>query len=266
MAAALPHRRRLRAVRAALCAGSDEPRPPGWPELRKSATPSRDHPLPPLGLSAEIEFHERGFIVVRKLIPEQMCERMMQGYQRAIEGGRDRKPNDPEGEPLLMQVGGRGRDGTGQPEWEGIPYLERIVAVGKQLMGDDMDFAYDQIIYKPPGTSVELLWHQDAGYGWPGQANARGMTSWLALSPATEAMGSLHFVPGSHKGGIVEHFDCSDWNPVGGALQAAVPEEAGVLVEYEIGDVSRNTPTAAALSCSAPLAPSLLTLAPCCCR
>ena len=97
----------------------------------------------------------------------------------------------------------------------------------------------DQIIYKPPGTSVELLWHQDAGYGWPGQANARGMTSWLALSPATEAMGSLHFVPGSHKGGIVEHFDCSDWNPVGGALQAAVPEEAGVLVEYEIGDVSR---------------------------
>ena len=182
------HGRRLRAVNAALSAGSDEPRPPGWPELRKSATPSRDHPLPPLGLSAEIEFHERGFIVVRKLIPEHMCERMMQGYQRAIEGGRDRKPNDPEGEPLLMQLGGRGRDGTGQPEWEGIPYLERIVAVGKQLMGDDMDFAYDQIIYKPPGTSVELLWHQDAGYGWPGQANARGMTSWLALSPATEAM------------------------------------------------------------------------------
>ena len=48
-------------------------------------------------------------------------------------------------------------------------------------MGDDIEYSYDQLIYKPPGTSVELLFHQDAGYGWPGRANSRGMTSWLAL-------------------------------------------------------------------------------------
>ena len=139
MAGAPVHCRRLRAVHAALSPspGSGEPRPPG---LRKSATtPSCDNRLQPLGPSAEIEFHERGFIVVRKLIPEPMCERMLQGYQRAIEGGRERRPSDPAGEPLLMQLGGRGRDGTGMPEWEDIPYLERIVAVGKQLMGGDME-------------------------------------------------------------------------------------------------------------------------------
>ena len=35
---------------------------------------------------------------------------------------------------------------------------------------------------KVPGfLRGEVPWHQDAGYGWPGQANARGMTSWLAL-------------------------------------------------------------------------------------
>ena len=61
----------------------------------------------------------------------------------------------------------------------------RIVAVGKQLLGDDIEYKYDQLIYKPPGNSVELLWHQDAGYGWPGKANHRSATCWLALSAAT---------------------------------------------------------------------------------
>ena len=30
-----------------------------------------------------------------------------------------------------------------------------------RLMGDDIEYSYDQLIYKPPGTSVELLFHQD---------------------------------------------------------------------------------------------------------
>ena len=43
---------------------------------------------------------------------------------------------------------------------------------------------------------------------------------------------------GSHKQGIVEHYDCSEFNPVGGALQADVDPSAGVLVEYQPGDVT----------------------------
>ena len=46
------------------------------------------------------------------------------------------------------------------------------------------------------------------------------------------------FHSGSHKHGIVEHYDCTDFNPVGGALQADVDPSEGVLVEYEPGDVT----------------------------
>ena len=105
---------------------------------------------------------------------------------------RERTAADPEGEPLMRQLGPPylNIDGCSY-----IGYLERFVSIGKQLMGEDIEYSYDQLIYKPPGSTVELLYHQDAGYGWPGKANARGLTSWLALSEAVEEQGSLWFVP-----------------------------------------------------------------------
>jgi ectoine hydroxylase-related dioxygenase (phytanoyl-CoA dioxygenase family) len=39
-----------------------------------------------------------------------------------------------------------------------------------------------------------------------------------------QQQGSLWFVPGSHKRGIVEHFDASDFNPVGVAIGEYVIE------------------------------------------
>jgi hypothetical protein len=157
--------------------------------------------LPPLHRlsDAEIdEFHDRGFIVVRGLIPQPMVNALRKGYDAVTRGEvpsmplRERTAVDPEGEPLMRQLG---RPYLNIEGWSDVGYLERLVSVGKQLMGEDIEYSYDQLIYKPPGSTVELLYHQDAGYGWPGKANARGLTSWLALSEAVEQQGSLWFVP-----------------------------------------------------------------------
>jgi hypothetical protein len=43
-------------------------------------------------------------------------------------------------------------------------------------------------------------------------------------------------IQGSHKLGIVEHYDATDTNPVGGALQADVDKSTAVLVEYNPGE------------------------------
>jgi hypothetical protein len=153
----------------------------------------------PVLSDAEVrEFHERGFIVCRGLIPRPMVDAMRTGYDAVTRGEvdsmplRERTARDPAGEPLMRQMGNPFRNIEG---WSEIGYLERLVAIGKQLMGDDIEYSYDQLIFKPPGSTVELLYHQDAGYGWPGRANSRGMTSWLALSEAVEEQGSLWFVP-----------------------------------------------------------------------
>jgi phytanoyl-CoA hydroxylase len=170
------------------------------------------------------EFHERGFVHLREFIPEDMLAELREGYDAATRG-----VYDVDGWNQKIAVGDilqLGMPNTHIPGWRGHEYLQRI------------EYKYDQLIYKPPGSEVELLWHQDAGYGWPGKANYRSTTCWLALSEATEEMGSLQFMPGSHKEGIAEHVDATYKNPIGGALEVMVDQDKAVVVEYGPGDVT----------------------------
>lgn len=57
----------------------------------------------------------------------------------------------------------------------------------------------DNLIWKPPGTTGRVQWHQDYAY-WPLSAPS-GLTMWLALDDVTEEMGCLHYIPGSHAEG-----------------------------------------------------------------
>ena len=182
------------------------------------------------------EFHERGFVHVHEFIPHEMLVELRAGYDAATRGEYDVDGwNQKIAAGDILQLG---MPNTHIPGWQRHEYLMRIVQVGKQLLGDDIEYKYDQLIYKPPGSEVELLWHQDAGYGWPGKANYRSTTCWLALSEATEEMGSLQFMPGSHKEGIAEHVDATYKNPIGGALEVMVDQDKAVVVEYGPGDVT----------------------------
>ena len=89
------------------------------------------------------------------------------------------------------------------------------------------------LIFKPPYNEVELLWHQDTGYDWPGAANYRSATCWLALSRVITAMGALQFIPGSRKQGIAEHHESP-----GSYLEVMVDASQAVAVEYEPGDAT----------------------------
>tara|TARA_Y100000588_G_scaffold351729_1_gene403757 strand:+ start:96 stop:344 length:249 start_codon:yes stop_codon:yes gene_type:complete len=50
-------------------------------------------------------------------------------------------------------------------------------------------------------------------------------------------MGSLQFLPGSHRQGVVEHVNAADKTPVGG-LEAEVDASLAEVVEYEAGDAT----------------------------
>jgi len=182
------------------------------------------------------QFHQLGFVHLPAFIPPDMLAEMRAGYDAATRGEYDVDGwNQKIAAGDILQLG---MPNAHIPGWKSHAYLDRIVEVGKQLLGDDLEYKYDQLIYKPPGNMVELLWHQDAGYGWPGKANYRSTTCWLALSEATEEMGSLHFLPGSHKEGIAEHVDATYKNPIGGALEVKVDWSKAVVVEYGPGDVT----------------------------
>ena len=179
------------------------------------------------------EFNDRGFVVIRQLIPLSMVEELIVGYDEAVNGQYDveawKDALDKGGALQLMRPYQR------IPSWHEHRYMEIILDVARQLLGDDMAYKSDQMIYKPPHTHAPLLWHQDAAYGW--KEKERGCTAWLSLATATKEMGALQFLPGSHHQGVVEHVSAGDKTPVGG-LEATVDASLAEAVEYEAGDAT----------------------------
>jgi phytanoyl-CoA hydroxylase len=64
------------------------------------------------------------------------------------------------------------------------------------LLGEPVTLFQDNLIWKTPGTTERVQWHQDYAY-WPLSA-PRGVTFWLALDDADDDNGCLRYIPGTH--------------------------------------------------------------------
>jgi ectoine hydroxylase-related dioxygenase (phytanoyl-CoA dioxygenase family) len=78
-----------------------------------------------------------------------------------------------------------------------------IGAVSRQLLGETADYVFDHGIRKPP-NGPKTPWHQDFAYYGPGIRH-RCVTFWVPLHDATVENGCMWFVPGSHRGTLLEH-------------------------------------------------------------
>jgi ectoine hydroxylase-related dioxygenase (phytanoyl-CoA dioxygenase family) len=63
-------------------------------------------------------------------------------------------------------------------------------------------FWHDQVFYKPPRHPGVVTWHQDYSY-WTRAYPAGHVTCWIALDDATLENGCVHYVPGSHRWGLL---------------------------------------------------------------
>lgn len=72
----------------------------------------------------------------------------------------------------------------------------QLAAIAAQALGEpDVVLFQDNLVWKTPGAA-RIEWHQDFSY-WP-LDGPRGVTQWLALDPADERNGCLHYLPGTH--------------------------------------------------------------------
>jgi phytanoyl-CoA hydroxylase len=74
--------------------------------------------------------------------------------------------------------------------------LPRIARAAVSLAGRPLTLFQDNLVWKPPGTSDRIEWHQDFAY-WPLDA-PNGVTLWVALDLVDAANGALRYLPGSH--------------------------------------------------------------------
>jgi phytanoyl-CoA hydroxylase len=67
----------------------------------------------------------------------------------------------------------------------------------------------DQVFLKPAHCGSEKPLHQDNSY-FKVTPNTAGVTCWMALDDATIENGCMHYIPGTHKLGIVSHKQIKD--------------------------------------------------------
>ena len=82
---------------------------------------------------------------------------------------------------------------------------QRILDAVESILGPDILVWGSTFFIKEPHSESFVSWHQDLRY-W-GLDSEDEVSAWLALSPVTEANGCMRFVPGSHRGALVDHRD-----------------------------------------------------------
>lgn len=80
----------------------------------------------------------------------------------------------------------------------------RITEVVRELIGSPLSLYSDQAILKPPRLGSEKPPHQDNAY-FGVDPPEHLVTCWCALDRATVENGCMHYVPGSHASGLLDH-------------------------------------------------------------
>jgi hypothetical protein len=79
-----------------------------------------------------------------------------------------------------------------------------FVMAASQLFGDHaVRFWHDQLFYKPPHNGGVVAWHQDYSY-WTRTGPIQHLTCWVGLDATNTENGCLHYIPGSHRWGLLE--------------------------------------------------------------
>lgn len=79
-----------------------------------------------------------------------------------------------------------------------------FVMAASQLLGNkDVRFWHDQLFCKPAKHGGVVAWHQDYSY-WTRTTAMQHLTCWTGLDDANTDNGCLHYVPKSHKWGLLE--------------------------------------------------------------
>ncbi len=159
-------------------------------------------------------FHRDGFLRIERITGDDEVERLHAIFERlfAARAGRERgeqfdlagadEDGKPEGLPQILAPSAKA------PELRETLYHANGLALSRQVLGDgpisEVRWGGDHAILKPARYGKTTPWHQDEAY-WDPMSDARGLSIWMPLQRATVENGCLWFVPGSHRGEILEH-------------------------------------------------------------
>ena len=194
---------------------------------------------------SDIEFYqENGFIQYREFFSAEEMDRLRSVIDSAIASHRDRILGADSGgrvsddyERVFNQMVNMWADNPGAKEFA---FSERLAEAGRRLSRSrHVRIYHDHAMVKPGGQeSKETNCHQDAPY-WPMEP-ADSFSAWIAVDDVTVANGCLHFVPQSHKFGLLEPIRLGvEGESIADKMQARGHDVAEpVAMEMEAGGVT----------------------------
>jgi ectoine hydroxylase-related dioxygenase (phytanoyl-CoA dioxygenase family) len=114
----------------------------------------------------------------------------------------------------------------------------RIVAVVRDLLGEDVVAWGSHYFCKLPGDGKTVPWHQDASY-WP-LTPSKAVTVWLAIDDADRGNACMRVIPGSHHFGHLTYrmTEDADQTVLNQEVESAERYGAPVDLELKAGEIS----------------------------
>jgi ectoine hydroxylase-related dioxygenase (phytanoyl-CoA dioxygenase family) len=143
------------------------------------------------------EFQRDGFILLRNVLDPGVVETYRQAIRSVVEDvakKRDTQGRISDYSAMFTQVTNVWRLAEGAREFV---FAERFARIAADLMGvKGVRLYHDQALVKEPGGKP-TPWHQDQYY-WPLDTD-HTVTMWMPLVDVEPKMGTMTFVPGSHR-------------------------------------------------------------------
>jgi hypothetical protein len=142
---------------------------------------------------AELDhYRERGYVIPRYRLPDDLLQRMRQSLDGLLATYTDVAPEDLANPHMLPPT-----EGTQANPFMQAARRPEILDMLEQLIGPDIVLWITRVLCKPAAKGREVPWHQDGEY-WPMRPLAT-CSVWIALDPVSTENGCMRFIPGSHK-------------------------------------------------------------------
>ncbi|MGW6843862.1 phytanoyl-CoA dioxygenase family protein [Streptomyces sp. NPDC054958] len=135
---------------------------------------------------AAAEYEERGFAIIRNVIPEDLLEEARSHVEWLTSKYPELRPEHLH-HPLIRN----------DAFWVRLVTDPRLAKIGQHFLGPNLACFTAHYICKPSYDGQPVFWHQDGSY-WK-LAPMQALTVWLAIDESTTANGCLRMIPGSHK-------------------------------------------------------------------
>ena len=178
-------------------------------------------------------FHRDGFAVVPNLFRRDEVKRFKEAIQRVLaevrresEGRQDDSGRSVDETGVYVGLAGRSR------LLRRAVRDDRLVDILEAVIGPNVEFLSDKVVYKSADNHIASPWHQD----WPYWQGTHKISVWVALDDAAPENGCLRFLPGSHRSRVVHDGDASEGAGFGHRVRLeTIDEDEAVTVPLPAG-------------------------------